>query len=76
MISFKPRPLSVGEGVPGTDYIGCWIGPRSGVDAVAKKKIASTLLHGIELLLVTMVIKLLQSTECVQNNADVVTVLR
>jgi hypothetical protein len=30
---------AVGEGTPGTYWVGGWVGPRAGLDAVAKRKI-------------------------------------
>jgi len=37
-----------GKIVPGTHKIGCWVGPRDDLDAVAKKVIPSLLLLGNE----------------------------
>jgi hypothetical protein len=33
VVSFIPRPLS-GERAPGTHWIGGWVGPRAGLNAV------------------------------------------
>jgi hypothetical protein len=42
VISFTPRPLYP-QGVSVTDWIGGWVGPRAGLDAVVKRKIPSPL---------------------------------
>jgi len=49
LVSFTPRPLYHGQRGPGTHLIGGWVGPRSGPDAVAKRKIpcAVTLLRWV-----------------------------
>jgi hypothetical protein len=36
-----PAALSPREGVPGTHWIGGWVGPRAVLDAVVKRKIPS-----------------------------------
>jgi hypothetical protein len=38
VVSFTLRPLYPGERDPGTHCIGCWVGPRVGLDVVAKIK--------------------------------------
>jgi hypothetical protein len=37
----SPVALAPGERVPGTHWIGGWVGPRAGLDAVEKRKILS-----------------------------------
>jgi len=39
MVSFTHQPLYPQEVTPGTDWLGCWVGPRVGLDAMAKTKI-------------------------------------
>jgi hypothetical protein len=43
VVSFTPRPLYHRRKPPGTHWIGAWVGPRVGLDAVAKRKIPSPL---------------------------------
>jgi hypothetical protein len=38
VINFTPRPLYSGERAPGSHWIGDWVSPRTGLDAVTKKK--------------------------------------
>jgi hypothetical protein len=38
LVSFTPRPLYRREKASGTHSIGRWVGPRVGLDAVAKRK--------------------------------------
>jgi hypothetical protein len=38
-VSFTSRPLYPRERAPGTHWIGGWVGPRAGLDAVVKRKI-------------------------------------
>jgi hypothetical protein len=42
VVSFTPRPLYPWERVPGTHWIGGWVGPRTVLDAVVKRKIPSS----------------------------------
>jgi hypothetical protein len=47
VVGFTPRPLySSGEKASSTHWIGGWVGPRTGLDAMGKRKIVS--LQGIE----------------------------
>jgi hypothetical protein len=39
VVSFTRRPLYLRERAPGTHWIGGWVGPRSVLDAVVKRKI-------------------------------------
>jgi len=39
VVSFTPRRFTPGERAPDTRWIGAWVGPRTGLDAVAKRKI-------------------------------------
>jgi hypothetical protein len=41
VVSFTPRPLYLRERAPGTHWIGGWVGPRTVLDAVVKRKIPS-----------------------------------
>jgi hypothetical protein len=41
VVSFNPPPLYPRERTPDTHWIGDWVGPRAGLDAVAKRKIPS-----------------------------------
>jgi len=41
MVSFTPRPLYPGERIPGTYWIGMWVGPRAVLDAMARRIITS-----------------------------------
>jgi len=43
----RPGRLTPGDKDPGTHWIGGWVGPRAGLDAVAKRKKALSL-PGIE----------------------------
>jgi hypothetical protein len=36
---FKPRPPYPQGKIPGTPWIGGWVGPRAGLDAVVRRKI-------------------------------------
>jgi len=38
MVSFTPWPLYSRERAPGTGWIGGWVVPRHGLEAVAKRK--------------------------------------
>jgi hypothetical protein len=38
VVSFMPRPLYPGEKAPSTHFIGGWVGPRAGLDAVGGEK--------------------------------------
>jgi hypothetical protein len=42
VISFTPRRFTFRESAPGIHWIGGWVGPRAGLDAVMKRKIPST----------------------------------
>jgi len=39
VIRFTPRPLHLRGKSPGNHWIGGWLGPRAGLDAMAKRKI-------------------------------------
>jgi hypothetical protein len=39
MVSFTPR-----EGDPGTHWIGGWVGPRTGLDDVERRKILKSII--------------------------------
>jgi hypothetical protein len=40
VVSVTPRPrFTPGERIPGTHWIGDWVGPRAGLDAEARRKI-------------------------------------
>jgi hypothetical protein len=39
LVSFTPRPLSPSEIAAGTHWTGGWVGPRTGLDNVEKRKI-------------------------------------
>jgi hypothetical protein len=41
VVSFTPRPLYPQGKATGTHWIGGWMGPRTGLDAVANRKIPS-----------------------------------
>jgi hypothetical protein len=41
VVSFTHRPLYPRETAPSTHWIGGWVGPRAGLDAVVKRKIPS-----------------------------------
>jgi hypothetical protein len=41
VVSFTPLPPYPWERAPGTLWIGGWVGPRAGMDAVVKRKIPS-----------------------------------
>jgi hypothetical protein len=41
VVRFTPRLLYPQERAPGTHWIGGWVGPRAGLDAVVKRKIPS-----------------------------------
>jgi hypothetical protein len=43
----RPCRFTPGEGAHGTHWIGGWVGPRTGLDAVEKRKILP--LQGLEL---------------------------
>jgi hypothetical protein len=45
--SFTPRPLYPPGKVPGTHWIGGWVGPRTGLDDAEKRKFRT--LPGLEL---------------------------
>jgi hypothetical protein len=47
VVSFRPRPLYPGERAPGTNWIGGWVGPRTGLDDVERRKLLP--LPGLEL---------------------------
>jgi hypothetical protein len=47
VVSFTPQPLYPGETAPGTLWIGGWVGPRTGLDDVERRKILP--LPGLEL---------------------------
>jgi hypothetical protein len=47
VVSFTPLPLYPKERTPGNHWIGVWVGPRSILDTVVKRKIPS-LLSGFE----------------------------
>jgi len=38
MVSFTPRPLSPRERDPVTHWMRVWVGPKAGLDALAKRK--------------------------------------
>jgi hypothetical protein len=38
VVSSTPRPLNPGEGAPGTHWIRGGVGPRAGLETVAKRK--------------------------------------
>jgi hypothetical protein len=38
VVSFTPRPLYTHGKLPGTHWIGDWVDPRAGLDAVVKEK--------------------------------------
>jgi len=42
VVRLTPRPLNPGERTPGANWLGGWVGPRTGLDAVAKRKIIKT----------------------------------
>jgi hypothetical protein len=46
VVSYTPRPLYPEEILPGTHWIGGWVGPRAGLDVVEKRKILA--LSGFE----------------------------
>jgi hypothetical protein len=46
VVIYMPRSLYRGETAPNIHWIGGWVGPRTGLDAVKKRKIS--LLLGIE----------------------------
>jgi len=48
MASFTPRSLYAGVRAPGTHKIGLYVGPRAGLDVVAKRKIPSFLFGGLD----------------------------
>jgi len=39
VVSLTPRPLYARGRAPGTHWIGGWVGPRAGLDAIANRKI-------------------------------------
>jgi hypothetical protein len=39
--AFRPSRFTPRERVPGTHWIGDWVGPRAGLDKVSKRKIPS-----------------------------------
>jgi hypothetical protein len=39
--SFTPRPLHLQSKSPGIHWTGGWVGPKAGLDVVAKRKIPS-----------------------------------
>jgi hypothetical protein len=41
VVSFTPRPLYPRKRAPDTYWIGSWVGPRAGLDAVVKRKVPS-----------------------------------
>jgi hypothetical protein len=41
VVSFTPLPLYPRERIPGVHWIGGWVDPRDGLDAVVKRKIPS-----------------------------------
>jgi hypothetical protein len=41
VVNFTPRPLYHQGKIPGTPWIGGWVGPRAVLDAVVKRKIPS-----------------------------------
>jgi hypothetical protein len=43
----RPGRFTLGEGAPGTHWIGDWVGPRAGLDDVEKRKFLS--FPGLEL---------------------------
>jgi hypothetical protein len=47
MVGFTPRPLYPAEIAPGSHWIGGWVGPRSNLDDVVKRKFLT--LPGLEL---------------------------
>jgi hypothetical protein len=47
VVSFKPLPFYPRETVPGTIWIGGWVGPKAGFDQVEKRKFLT--LPGLEL---------------------------
>jgi hypothetical protein len=51
VVRVTPQQLysRAGIGAPGIHWIGSWVGPRTDLDAVAKKKISSLFLPGTEL---------------------------
>jgi len=40
VVSIMPQPLYFGKRTPGTCWIGGWVGPRAGLDAVAEIRIS------------------------------------
>jgi hypothetical protein len=38
VVNFTPQPLYPGERAAGTHWIGGWVGPRAGLDAVEKRR--------------------------------------
>jgi hypothetical protein len=42
MVSVKLRPLYPRDKAPGTHWIGGWVGPRAGLNAVVKRKIPTS----------------------------------
>jgi hypothetical protein len=38
----RPNRLTPGENAPSTHWVGGWLGPRAGLDAVEKRKIPAT----------------------------------
>jgi hypothetical protein len=40
VVSFTPRPTALGERDPGSHWIGGWVSPRAGLDAVEKRTIS------------------------------------
>jgi hypothetical protein len=51
-----PGQFTSKEKAPGTHWIGGWVGPRAGLEAVVKKKIPSPLLLLLLLLLLVVVV--------------------
>jgi len=46
VVSFMSRPLYQGVRVPGTHWIGGWVGPRAGLNAVVRGENLITVLAG------------------------------
>jgi hypothetical protein len=46
-LAYRPCRFNPGERVPGTNWIGCWLDPRAGLDDVEKRKFLT--LPGLEL---------------------------